>query len=60
MSTWRPWHAADVARTELKRAKEKVETDPSLAKGLIIMAEENLQNANQAIEEVAEELKRKG
>ena len=51
------WRAAD-ARTALKRAKEKAETDPSLGKGFIILAEQNLQKAIAGIEEVARELKR--
>ena len=53
------WRAADAARTALQRAKEKAETDPSLAKGFIILAEENLQKLIEMIEEVAGELKRK-
>lgn len=52
------WRAADAARTAIQRAKEKAETDSSLAKGFIILAEENLKKSIEAIEEVAVELKR--
>ena len=45
-------------RTALQRAKEKAEADNSLAKGFIILAEENLKKAIEVIEAAAQELKR--
>jgi len=50
------WRAANAARTAIGRANEKAETDTSLAKGFIILAEENLQKAIEEIEEAAEEV----
>lgn len=52
------WRAADAARTALNRANEKADTDPSLAKGFVILAEGNLNTTIEIIEEMAVELKR--